>query len=195
MNPLQEKEKIRFNIKKIRNTLTEREIKNRSNKIKNTIYNMTEFKIASTILFYVSYGSEVYTHDMIKECILSEKKVVVPKTILENEKLTLSELLDWNHLELGAYNILEPKDEYLKEIQINSIDLFLIPGVVFDLSGNRIGHGKGYYDKLLKKEHSVSYFGLAFEDQIVDKIPIESHDVMMDKIVTDKRVIDCKKTR
>ena len=126
---------------------------------------------------------------------LCPKKVVVPKTILENEKLTLSELLDWNHLELGSYNILEPKDEYLKEIQINSIDLFLIPGVVFDLSGNRIGHGKGYYDKLLKKEHSVSYIGLAFEDQIIDKIPIESHDVMMDKIVTDKRVIDCKKTR
>ena len=66
---------------------------------------------------------------------------------------------------------------------------------MFDLSGNRIGHGKGYYDKLLKKEHSVSYIGLAFEDQIIDKIPIESHDVMMDKIVTDKRVINCKKTR
>ena len=155
---------------------------------------MKDYRKATTILFYVSYGSEVNTHDMIKERLSDEKKVVVPRTDRLHKRIVLSELSNWKNLAYGEYNILEPKKEFFQEVLIDSIDLMFIPGIAFDVRGNRIGHGKGYYDRLLKIPHNATRFGLAFELQIVDNIPAESHDVKVNKIVTEKRVITCNGT-
>jgi len=73
----------------------------------------------------------------------------------------------------GAYNILEPRQECFNEVPLESIDLIIIPGIAFDCKGNRIGHGMGYYDRLLKKKNHTHRFGLAFEFQIVEIIPSE----------------------
>ena len=75
-------------------------------------------------------------------------------------------------LEIGSYGILEPKADKVKEISIDEISLIIVPGVGFDESGYRIGHGKGYYDNLLRKSKNASHIGLAFEVQIINKIPI-----------------------
>jgi 5-formyltetrahydrofolate cyclo-ligase len=95
-------------------------------------------------------------------------------------------------LEVGAYNILEPRQDTIKEIPIESIDLILVPGVVFDIHGNRIGHGKGYYDRLLNDTQNIPHVGLAFGFQIVDAVPVEGHDLPVDIIVTEERIIECK---
>jgi len=187
------KEKLRNDIFQIRKSLSDSELIDKNNKIKDIIYKMDLFKQASIILFYVSYRSEVNTHDMIKHCLSNGKKIIVPKVDLKKNKLLLSELSSWNHLEYGAYDILEPKLEYIKEVSIDSIDLMFIPGVVFDIFGNRIGHGKGYYDRLLRNPHQAISIGLAFEFQIVENIPAESHDIKVDKIVTENRILNCKK--
>jgi 5-formyltetrahydrofolate cyclo-ligase len=86
---------------------------------------------------------------------------------------------------------LEPKKNYIKEVSIESIDLIIVPGVVFDRNGNRIGHGMGYYDRLLKKSHNIPRIGLAFEFQIVKKIEAEEHDERIDMIITEDRIINC----
>lgn len=182
---------LRKTIIKKRNDMSKSELIEKSNKIKKNIFEMEEYRKAKTILFYVSYGSEVNTHDMIKECMSNKKKVVVPKTDTIGRKLVLSELTSWDDLEYGAYNILEPKKECLKEVSIESIDLMFIPGVVFDIYGNRIGHGMGYYDRLLKNSHTASHVGVAFELQLVDGIPAEAYDVKVNKIVTEERIITC----
>ena len=80
----------------------------------------------------------------------------------------------------------------IKKISIDEVDLIIVPGVGFDSCGNRIGHGKGYYDKLLKNS-KASTIGLAFEFQVIEKIPSEKHDVSIDMIVTEKRILRCKK--
>ena len=175
-----------------RNSISESELIGKSDKIKKNIFEMEEYRKAKTILFYVSYKSEVNTHDMIKESISRKKKVVVPKTDKKNRKLMLSELTSWDDLEWGSYNILEPKKRCLKEVPVESIDLMFIPGIVFDAHGNRIGHGMGYYDRLLKNSYAAPHVGLAFELQIVDEIPAEAHDVKVNKIVTEERIINCK---
>ncbi len=195
MNLCQNKQNLRISTVKKRKSLKNQQLIEMSEEIKNSIFSMNEFKNASKILFYVSYNNEVNTHEMIKECLSSKKTVIVPKTYVEKKELILSELSEWNHLEIGAYNILEPKNEYIKEVSIESIDLFIIPGVAFDLNGNRIGHGKGYYDKLLRKKQNAPFIALAFEIQIVENIPAEIHDIKMDKIVTEKRIINCKDIR
>jgi 5-formyltetrahydrofolate cyclo-ligase len=182
------KDEIRKKIKIIRNNMPKSEVFEKSEIIKNKLFKLIEFHQASTILFYISYDNEVFTHDMIKECLSMEKMVVVPKSITKNSTLIISKLVDWNDLEIGAYNILEPKNESIKEIPIRLIDLIIVPGVVFDLKGNRIGHGKGYYDRLLNSCNCISV-GLSFEFQLVDKIPIEKYDKKVNIVVTEKRIL------
>jgi 5-formyltetrahydrofolate cyclo-ligase len=128
---------------------------------------------------------------MIKDTLSSEKNVIVPISIKKDRTSILSTLEKWGDLEIGSYGILEPRADSVKEISINEIDLIIVPGVGFDESGYRIGHGKGYYDNLLKISKSAMYIGLAFEFQIVKKIPIESHDLPVNIIITENRIINC----
>jgi len=184
---------IRKDLKDIRAKLSKQEVIDKSNRIKNLLFESKEFKQSLSVLFYVSYDNEVYTHDMIKECLKNNKKVIVPVSDTKNRCLILSELKNWNDLKPGAYGILEPSAVKIKKFPVEKIDLIIVPGVGFDDHGRRIGHGKGFYDNLLRDSKNALHVGLAFEVQIVKEIPVDSHDVSIDKIITEKRVIDCKK--
>lgn len=185
------KREIRKTILEIREKLPKKEVFEKSNSIKNKLFEMKEFREADSILFYVSYDNEVYTHDMVKECITYKEQIGVPISNKKNRSLILSRLSKWDDLEIGSYGILEPKKDKIKEISIDDIDLIIVPGVVFDETGHRVGHGKGYYDNLLRNSKKALHIGLAFEFQIVNIVPVEKHDIPVDKIVTEKRVIDC----
>ena len=174
-----------------RKNLTPIQVQQKSKKIKQQLFSLHEFTATKTILLYVSYGNEVDTHDMIKESITMGKRVAVPCTDKTNKQLLLSELHDWNNLVKGVYDILEPKQECRRIVDVKEIDLFIVPGIVFDTSGHRIGHGMGYYDSLLchTKQKKIA---LAFEIQISKSdIPVEPHDICVDTIITEKRVITC----
>jgi len=182
------KEKLRKQIKEKRGRQSKEENRKKSKEIKERLFNLKEYRIARTVLFYVSYDGEVFTHDIIKEA-LDDKRVVVPISDKEDCSLNLSILENWNDLEEGSYGILEPRKDCIKEISIDEIDLIIVPGVAFDLNGNRLGHGKGYYDRLLEKTNAIS-IGLAFEFQIVKNIPTEINDKPVDLIITENRIIE-----
>lgn len=184
------KKLVRKELIELRKKLSKSDVLAKSRIIKNKLFELPEFKKASTILFYVSYGNEVFTHSMIKESMKIGKTVIVPKSDTENRRLILSKLANWNDLEKGSYDILEPKK--INEISIDDIDLVIVPGVGFDKEGNRIGHGKGYYDNLIGSSKNILPIGLAFEFQIVEEIPTSSYDFPVNKIITEKRVINCK---
>ncbi|MFN9916399.1 MAG: 5-formyltetrahydrofolate cyclo-ligase, partial [Pirellulaceae bacterium] len=98
-----------------------------------------------------------------------------------------------DELELGMYRILEPKvalrSVAAKHLQPEDLDLVMVPGVAFDRHGGRTGHGKGYYDKLLQHARAdAPLVALAFECQLFEEIPAESHDIYMDKVVTEAAV-------
>jgi len=183
------KEGLRKEIKEKRKKQTKEENREKSKEIKKKLFCLKEFKDAETILFYISYKSEVFTHQMIKEAF-KDKRVVVPISNKKNYSLTLSELKSWDDLEIGSYNIPEPKKVHINEISIENIGLIIVPGVAFDKRGNRLGHGKGYYDRLLNKTNAKK-IGLAFEFQLKDEIPIDKHDENVDIIITEKRIIRC----
>jgi 5-formyltetrahydrofolate cyclo-ligase len=185
------KKEIRSSILKKRFGMGFSEVSEKSKRIKEQVFQMDEFKDAKTVLFYVSYDNEVYTHEMIKESLMIKKQVVVPKTDLNHHMIQCCSLTQWDDLIAGAYNILEPRQENVNEVSPESIDLIIIPGIAFDCQGNRIGHGMGYYDKLLRKIMNAHRLGLAFEFQIVESIPPEKHDVRVEKIVTEERIITC----
>ena len=148
---------------------------------------MKEFKDSKVVMFYVSFNSEVDTHEMIKEALKS-KRIAVPKVVEGEMQSAL--IIDFDQMiPSGKFNILEPIE--LLKIEPKNISLIIIPGIAFDRKGHRIGYGYGYYDKFLRKISKAVKIGIAFDFQIVDKIPNEAHDVPLDSIVTEKEVIKC----
>ncbi|MCX6670794.1 MAG: 5-formyltetrahydrofolate cyclo-ligase [Euryarchaeota archaeon] len=174
-----------------RKELSKSEVKIKSQQIQHRLFSSPWYRTAHTILFYVSYDNEVNTHDMIKESLLSGKTVLVPKTDTRKKTICLSKLLRWDDLSPGAYSILEPREDCIREVPVSTVELFIVPGVVFDLCGNRIGHGMGYYDRLLKTTFQAHSIGLAFEYQIMISIPAEEHDEKVEMIITEDRSIHC----
>jgi len=184
---MQEKQKIRKKLLDLRNSLSTIEVLERSNRVMANIYGMEDFKKANVVAVYISFGTEVNTHGLIRS-IIGKKEVLVPVvTNKEKKEITLFELRDWRELSSGSYGILEPKKEFIRRRGGDEVDISLIPGIAFDVYGNRIGYGSGYYDRLLKKVAGVKV-GIAYDFQVVDKIPNEEHDVRVDKIATDKFV-------
>ncbi|WP_353093425.1 5-formyltetrahydrofolate cyclo-ligase [Tissierella praeacuta] len=163
-----------------------------SNIMEDKLYEMAAYEEAKTIMSFISFSDEVNTHEIIKKSIKNGKSVVVPITIPKTKEMKVSKLLDFSELELGYYNILTPKKEFTRFVDPNTIDLILVPGVVFARNGYRVGYGGGYYDRFLSKlDKKVNTIGLAFDLQIVDEVPRDSFDIPVDLIITEKEIINC----
>lgn len=153
-------------------------------KIIKKIQNHKNFKIAEKILFYLPIHGEVdLTALFNKYC--SEKTFILPR--VKGKTLHLHAIKSLRHTTKGKFSISEPQ-KHLPIINPRDLDAVLIPGVVFSEDGHRIGYGKGFYDRLLKKTNCPK-IGIAYEIQIVKNIPGEKHDVPMDMIITEKRII------
>lgn len=164
--------------------LTEVVMKN----LKDTIY----YKNAKTIMTFISFGSEIDTHEFIKSGIKEGKNIVVPVTFHENRVMKPSRVLDFGEFEPGYFNILTPKEEFIRYIDPSEIDLIIVPGAVFDRDGYRVGYGGGYYDRFLSKiDKSVPKIAIGFDLQIVEQVPREEFDIPVDFIITEKEVIKC----
>lgn len=150
--------------------------------------NLPEYAAANTVMFYVDVRSEVRTRNDLANALETGKRIVVPYCV--DGELELFHLESMDELSLGMYRILEPRTELRsvpeKRVSVEELDLIMVPGVAFDRRGGRTGHGKGYYDKLL--EHAridTPLVALAFECQLFPEIPMQSHDIYMDKVVTE----------
>lgn len=147
------------------------------------------YQNARTVMYYVDVRDEVRTRQALPQAIQSDKRIVIPYCV--DGELELFWLESMDELEEGAYRILEPRAELRevadKRIAVEELDLILVPGVAFDREGGRTGHGKGYYDKLLEHaKPTTPLVALAFECQIFAEIPMQSHDIFMDLVVTEK---------
>ena len=153
---------------------------------------MNEYKSAKTVMLFSGKPKEVQTEQLIRTA-LKEKHVILPITNLKKRILELSEIKNYDlELEIGTFSILEPKTEYIRPVNIDIIDLIVIPGIVFDYRGNRLGYGFAYYDKLLKQVHRpIPFIGLAFQFQIRNKVPHSRYDVPMNYIITEDKIIRC----
>lgn len=141
---------------------------------------LKEYKDAQRVLFYVSTPEEVDTHFLIQEALNQGKEVFAPK--IKDEKVWICPLHSYEDLKPGHFGILEPC-EPASPTHPAEMDLILVPGIVFDRRGHRIGYGKGHYDRLLKDTKGFTV-GLAFDDQIIEEIPNEAHDIPLDLILT-----------
>lgn len=139
------------------------------------------------IFVYVNYGSEVNTTNFIKQTLEKGKRIFVPVCNPQDCTMCISRITSLDDLIKNRYGILEPS----KIIDSNEqIDVAIFPGVAFDLSGNRIGYGKGYYDKYMSNLTYTPYkIGICYDFQLINEIPFDEHDVKLDRILTESRTV------
>jgi 5-formyltetrahydrofolate cyclo-ligase len=148
------------------------------------------YQNARVVLWYVDVRAEARTRHYLPTALTQGKRIIVPWCNTAGE-LELFPLASMDELALGMYRILEPKPELRslpeKQVDVKDLDLVIVPGVAFDRRGGRMGHGKGYYDKLLQHARlDTPLIALAFECQLFEEIPTADHDIFMDAIVTEK---------
>jgi 5-formyltetrahydrofolate cyclo-ligase len=151
------------------------------------ITELPEIKKARRILFYLPIHGEVDLEPLFNK--LRKRKFILPR-VKDEKTLHLYYVENLEEVEKGSFNIREPK-LHLKRAKPSEVEIVLVPGVVFAKNGHRIGYGKGFYDRLLKKTKALK-IGIAYEFQIVENIPGEPHDTPMDMIVTEKKIIRVK---
>jgi 5-formyltetrahydrofolate cyclo-ligase len=186
------KQQIREQAHAARRALTDKD--ERSARIMQRVLALPEYQRAATVMFYIDARAEVRTRATLAQVLAGGKRVVIPWCNSDGE-LELFRLESMSELELGMYRILEPRVELRerpdKQVAPHELDLILVPGVAFDRSGGRTGHGKGYYDKLLQHARpDAPLIALAFECQMFPQIPMDAHDIFMDKVVTEDAVYD-----
>ena len=197
-----------------RRSQREEEILAKSRDIEEKIFSLEEFEDAGPVMFYLAKNDEVRTEGMVRKAFETGKKIIVPSLrpippapfIKGNlnppyspfskggRGIIPSLLLDYeNEIEEGMFGIMEPKVEFIRTFPIEEIDIVLVPGIAFDESGGRIGFGGGFYDEFLAKLPSeTKRWGLAFEFQILEKLPLTERDVSVERIITEERVISCE---
>ncbi len=168
-----------------RRSLSPEFIKKASDKIKDTVLELECLKNAQLVMVYLSAFKEPDTFALISALLNAGKEICVPITDVDAFTITPSRLLSLDSLKKGAYGIYEPKEKI--SVPVSQIDVAFIPGIAFTSSGDRLGFGKGYYDRFLADFKGMK-IGIGYDFQITDKIPTDEHDIKMDMIVTEKRI-------
>ncbi|MDH8700978.1 5-formyltetrahydrofolate cyclo-ligase [Dysgonomonadaceae bacterium PH5-43] len=154
----------------------------KSHRIIDILKSNSRINKANNILCYWSMSDEVYTHDFIIE-LSKSKNIFLP--VINNDTLLIRKFTGIEQLKADCkYSILEP-DCNSEEESISNIDVVVVPGVAFDKEGGRLGRGKGFYDKLLSDANTYK-IGICFDFQILDKVPREEHDVLMNEVISEE---------
>ena len=175
---MDEKKALRIEIRQLKRACPLEERRRKSLSVWEAVERDEVFQQAETVLAYWSMDDEVYTHDFVNKWTGS-KTLLLP--CVKGDELELRYFDGEERLQPGeGYAIPEPVGELFTDW--GKIDLILVPGVAFDKSGNRLGRGKGYYDKVLKQTGAYK-LGVCFDFQLVERVPVEPHDVKMDRVV------------
>jgi len=192
MDEIQEKKNdIRNEIKNVLNSLSGSERLKKTKDIENRLFEFANFLEAKIALLNLNRGNEVRMREIIERCFSINKTVVLPAFDIEKHEMELMKVDNLKaHLRTRHRGIKEPNRRLCKVVPIEYIDIAFIPGIAFDEKGGRIGSGEGYYDRLIPKlPNTTRKVSLAFEDQIVQQVPMESHDRYIDILITEKRII------
>lgn len=188
----EDREALRQKILGARDGLSDKVRQAKSISVMQNFWTLPGMQHWSTLFIYVNFRSEVETLELIKRCISQDIRVAVP--LVDASAVCMIPLLikdPEQDLVPGYYNIPEPDPKKSLRLEPGEIDAAVIPGSVFDIHGGRLGYGGGYYDRfLLNDAPQAKRIGLAFELQVVDKVPLEPHDQPLDILITEKRIVN-----
>jgi 5-formyltetrahydrofolate cyclo-ligase len=184
---------VRQDMKRRRDAMSMDDVLNFSRAVEERLFAFKGFTDCQNIMFFLSFGNEVRTDEMIKRALKGCKQVYVPRLIARERRMEVCEIRVINQqFELGSYDIREPSRRNSKVVSPSIIDVVIVPGLAFDRSGRRIGYGGGYFDWLFKQlPDEALRLGVAYEFQILDSIPQNSWDERVQSIFTENNSINC----
>ena len=172
-----EKKELRTLIKTLKKQHTKEQLFEQSEKILSKLEQHPDFVNAHSVMLYSALPDEVQTQAFLEKWHL-KKQIILP-TVVGDDIIPVEFGKDTTFA-VGDFNILEPQNEPYT----GGFDLIVVPGVAFDRQGNRIGRGKGYYDRFLCQHLDVKRIGICFDFQLVDEVPAEPFDIRMDEVIT-----------
>lgn len=172
-------------------SLTEEELLEKYNKIEHKLFEFANFMEAHLAFLYTPVSNEIPTEGIIKKALQIEKGLVLPVFTDAKNAINLYKISNYDRdLVLSADGILEPDIEKCKKVSLDAIDIAIIPGLAFDDKGGRIGFGNNFYTKMITRlPETCRKISLAYEEQVVDQIQMESRKYTVDIIITDQRII------
>ena len=174
-----------------RSKISYNKIKQRSKKITDKFFSLPELKGAKKIMSFVTKGKEVSTFTLMERILDEGYLLYVPFTRKDKVALGTAQINDLDiDLKQGVFDVLEPLNEIRDKKPPEDLDIIIVPGLVFDKKGYRIGYGGGYYDSFLAEYGSDSLkVGFCYSQFIKDEFPVEEHDIGVDIIITEKEII------
>lgn len=172
-----DKKELRANIKLLKKQYTKEQLFEQSDIILSKLEHHPDFQKAHIVMIYSALPDEVQTHDFLAKW-RHIKKIILPTVV--GDDIIPVELAENTDFAVGDFNILEPQNKPYT----GNYDLIVVPGVAFDKKGNRIGRGRGYYDRFLCKHPNVRRIGICFDFQLVDAVPTEPNDIRMDEVIS-----------
>jgi 5-formyltetrahydrofolate cyclo-ligase len=176
-----------------RDMLAEPDRARKSDEIWKRLAEVQAFQMAEQALFYISHGSEVDTTFMRRLAREMGLTVCAPRSRPGDHHMQFHILPEDEPFSSGPYGILQPADD-LPLADLSKPSVVIVPGVGFDRHGNRLGFGEGYYDRWLAGDgKGLPTVALAYNEQIVEAIPVKIHDIPVQFVVTDKEIIEAGK--
>lgn len=157
------------------------EVRKKSDQVCKNIISSELFQNAEKILAYAALGNEVDIRSVIEEGWRQNKRIAFPKVF--GDSMNYFEVGDFSELEEGAFHVMEPQENRPADWEDA---LVLVPGVAFDRKKNRMGYGKGYYDRYFAGKTGCVRLGIAYELQVAEQLPTEENDLPMEYLVTEK---------
>lgn len=147
------------------------------------------FESAAVVMLFMPLSDEVDLLPLALRCFQKSKTVCVPKVDWVRKDMVAVEVMSFDDhvMEVDEHGVRSPRDG--RPVLVSTIDLVIVPGVAFDAQGNRLGRGGGFYDRFLKRlAPNTATIGLAFDQQIIDDVPVDERDIRVDMVVTDRRL-------
>ena len=194
-----DKQEIRKEIRNRKRQFSSSQLEELSLSVLNKLSQDEHLQEAHTILMYYSLPDEVYTHTFIDHLVKLGKKILLP-VVVDDKNMIIREYTGSQDLNEGAFHIMEPIGKIYPKEKYRDIQLGIIPGISFDKQGNRLGRGKGYYDRFLQQAIGMYKIGICFGFQLWEGnnicpfIPTEETDISMNKVIAGTKTYVCPKT-
>lgn len=174
---------------RLRHSMEPLEVREKSEFIQKMLLELPEYKTSTRLALYSSFNNEVLTDTVFTDALESGREVFFPRADSERTELAFIGVSGPGELHPGLFSIDEPLHGGI-ELTAGELDLIVVPGVAFDTSGARVGYGKGFYDRALTGANTM-VVALAFDFQVLEggRLPVQAHDIGVDVIVTEKRLI------